>query len=235
MIDETSITFLFKSGLFPPPEAWKRELRAFLTRLPTQNPARRKAIGSHASALEAMYEKPPRSYHILGHALETARRALTLAERLSDRLPESDEAALVLAALCHDAVYDLGRTGNEGASAAFAEAEALSLGLEPQAARRASRLVLATKHPDARPSDTPEALIRDADLSVLASPPADYRLYASLVRREASFLDDAAYTRARKSFIESFLTRGRLFFLEPWDRLLEDRARSNLRAELADM
>ena len=235
MIDETSITFLFKSGLFPPPEAWKRELRAFLSRLATQNPARREDVGSRASAIEAMYAKPPRSYHVLGHALETARRTLALAERLSDRLPESDEAALVLAALCHDAVYDSGRSDNEEASAAFAEAEALYLGLEPQAARRASRLVLATKHPDARPSDTLEALIRDADLAVLASPAADYRLYASLVRREASFLDEAAYTRARQSFIESFLTRGRLFFLEPWGRLLEDRARSNLRTELAGL
>lgn len=235
MIDETSITFLFKSGLFPPPEAWNRELKAFLARLPTQNPARQKAVGSHASALKAMYEKPPRSYHILGHALETARRTVALAERLGDRPPESDEAALVLAALCHDAVYDPGRPDNEEASAAFAEAEALSLGFEPRAAGRASRLVLATKHPDARPSDTLEALIRDADLAVLASPPADYRLYASLIRREASFLDDATFARARKSFIESFLTRGRLFFLEPWDRLLEDRARSNLRAELAGL
>lgn len=79
---------------------------------------------------------PPRTYHVLGHALETARRCLILSGYPETRLNADDEAALLLAAVCHDAVYEKGRSDNETLSGVFARALGADLGISPGATPR---------------------------------------------------------------------------------------------------
>jgi predicted metal-dependent HD superfamily phosphohydrolase len=71
----------------------------------------------------------------------------------------------------------------------------------------------------------------DADLAVLASPPAAYAGYASAVRAEYGHLADDVFTAGRIAILEHLLALPRLYrtpTAQPWT----EPARANLTAEL---
>lgn len=226
---ESMVRDLFAFGLIMPAGEEYPLCRDYIRRI-----ARGASPGQVETATSRLcdaYRAPPRRYHTLTHALGTVHIGLALARDLAQALPPREEEAFILAALGHDAIYGMGRSDNEELSAILARDLGRELGLEPGLSRLAGDLVLATVHGQNPPGSDLEALMRDADLAVLASPWERYALYASLVRAETG--GPGAWAEGRPRFIRSFLSRPRLFHLEPWAGTLETLARANLEAELA--
>jgi predicted metal-dependent HD superfamily phosphohydrolase len=231
VIDEASVRALFELRVNEAREAWGGLLRLHLGGINGGGDP-----GSTAFLIEASYSTPARFYHDLGHALEITRLCLLLEAGLEGaggpRLHEEDRRSMILAALGHDAIYEAGRGDNEERSAIFCQELALGLGLSRPCAVLAAGLVRSTVHDGREPASMSEAILRDADLSILASPPAIYARYSQLIRREAEAAGEDRFEPRRRGFLASFLSRDRLFFLEGYGPLLEAAARRNMEAEL---
>lgn len=177
--------------------------------------------------LAARYEEPHRAYHNLRHL----RHVLETIDSL--RKQASDVTAVELAAWFHDVIYDPRGKENEEQSALYAERALLHLGMLDDTILRVKELVLLTKAHTAPPGDTDAMILLDADLAILGAPEADYRRYAAAIRQEYAHINDADFRQGRRSVLELFLNRKRLFLTETMFQQGEQRARENLRRELA--
>jgi len=141
-------------------------------------------------------------------------------------------AELVLAAWFHDAVYR-GRPGeDERASAALATSVLTGLGVDATAVRRVADLVLVTIDHVPAPDDEAAAALCDADLAVLASPPARYSAYVAGVRREFRHLDEPDFAAGRTAVLRGLAERPTLFRTDVGRRLWEVAARRNMDQEM---
>ncbi|MGY1840031.1 MULTISPECIES: HD domain-containing protein [unclassified Modestobacter] len=178
------------------------------------------------AAVVGAWGEPHRRYHDLAHLTAV----LGLVDRLADHA--SDPAAVRLAAWYHDVAYDPTRSDNEEVSAARARIGLL--GLVPEATvAEVERLVLITAGHDPADDDANGAVLCDADLAVLASPPGSYAAYASAVREEYGHLSDADFTAGRIAVLEHLLALPVLYRLPAVATDWEPRARANLTAELS--
>lgn len=172
-------------------------------------------------ALLAAYGSPERGYHDLLHLTEVLDRIDELARETA-----FDGTAVRLAAWFHDAVYD-GAPAAEERSARWAQ-EALA-GLP--CAAEVARLVRLTEHHAPAPDDVAGAVLSDADLAILASPPERYAAYTAGVRVEYAAFDDATFAAGRRAVLEGLV--GGALFRTPYARARwEPRARLNVAAEL---
>jgi predicted metal-dependent HD superfamily phosphohydrolase len=173
--------------------------------------------------LLARWSEPHRRHHNVAHLREVLDAVALLAE---DGL-SFDREAVELAVWFHDAVYAIGRDDNEDRSGDLAREM-----LPPSPLRdEVVRLVLATKTHKVAADDVNGAVLSDADLSVLGSPPQRYRAYAEAVRAEYAEIPDDVFGPARARVLSALLT-GRLFHTAPGVRRWEERARANLGAEI---
>ncbi|MEV4659129.1 metal-dependent phosphohydrolase [Micromonospora sp. NPDC049301] len=181
--------------------------------------------------LLARWREPHRHYHTVAHltaVLDVVDRHAGLADR----------ADLVrLAAWCHDAVYDPRAAGdaNERDSATLAGSVLTGLGVPAPAVAEVRRLVLLTAGHAVAPGDPDGALLCDADLAVLAAPPAAYDRYAGAVRREYAHVPEPAFRAGRAAVLTGLLALPALFRLPPLASRWEQPARANLRRELATL
>jgi predicted metal-dependent HD superfamily phosphohydrolase len=175
------------------------------------------------------YAAPHRHYHTLGHI------AALLALLGRHGADAADRDALALAILFHDVVYEPTRQDNEEASAAWATGRLTGLGLSEELRRKVARYIVATRHDRASEAaaEADLALLLDLDLSILASAPHDYRLYAQAVRREYAFVPDALYRTGRRRVLEGLRQRERIYLTAPLHAAWEQPARANIAAEIA--
>jgi predicted metal-dependent HD superfamily phosphohydrolase len=199
------------------------ELRAWWTTDLGSSPASLDAL----QRLLALYREPHRRYHTAQHVLMVLRAI----DELRDEVAVGDVAAVRLAGFFHDAVYRPA-SDDEAASAALARRQLGALGVEPARLEAVARLVLATAAH--HPHGPDEALLCDADLSVLAAAPPVYAAYVNGVRAEYARVDDAAWSVGRGAVLEGFLARPRIYSTEAM-HAREPRARANLEAELASL
>jgi predicted metal-dependent HD superfamily phosphohydrolase len=178
------------------------------------------------AALVEAWSEPHRRYHDLAHLAAV----LGIVGELVG--PAADPDAVRLAAWYHDAVYDPQRSDNEQVSAERARAGLRGLVADERVAEVA-RLVLLTTGHDPEPGDANGAVLCDADLAVLASPPPAYAAYASAVRAEYGHLSDAEFTAGRIAVLERLLGLPRLFRSPAVPEAWTARARANLTAELS--
>jgi predicted metal-dependent HD superfamily phosphohydrolase len=177
-------------------------------------------------ALTLAYSGPGRHYHNLHHVAEMLR---LLEQFESDA---ADYAAVRFAAWFHDAVYDTRSDANEEESAALAGRALGELKVPPPSITLTRRLILATKRHEAG-ADLPDAgLFLDADLAILGAADETYLAYSEAIRREYSWVPDAAYREGRLKVLTSFLGRDRLYYTGPMAERFEARARSNLSNEI---
>ena len=129
--------------------------------------------------LLASHREEHRHYHTATHVMWVLRH---IAHMLAAGEQATDAAAIRLAALYHDAVYDPSATDNEARSARLAGEAGAALGWPAARRQVVQRLVEATAAH--QPRDRDEAVLIDADLAILGASPNDYAAYALGVRAE---------------------------------------------------
>ncbi|MET8548259.1 HD domain-containing protein [Micromonospora zamorensis] len=184
---------------------------------------------SAGERLLSQWREPHRHYHTVAHLTAV----LDVVDEHADLAGRPD--VVRLAAWFHDAVYDPRAAGdaNERDSAALAESVLTGLGVPAPTAAEVRRLVLLTAGHTVAPGDPDGALLCDADLAVLAAPPADYDRYAAAIRREYAHVPEPAFRAGRAAVLTGLLALPALFRLPPLAARWEERARDNMRRELA--
>lgn len=186
--------------------------------------------GGVAARLLARWREPHRGYHDEQHL----REVLAAVGELTGATPgDTDHALAVLAAWYHDAVYEGSPGEDEEASARLAESELPGLGVPEDAVARVASLVRASATHDL-PSDgmSPEAVLHDADLWILASPPERFDEYCAEVRQEYRHVNDPDYRRGRTAVLAPFVDRHRLYATDHAHARWTAAARDNLWREL---
>jgi predicted metal-dependent HD superfamily phosphohydrolase len=172
--------------------------------------------------LLAAYSLPTRRYHDLRHLDEVLDRLAELGE---------DRPAVLLAAWFHDAVYE-GERDDEERSASLAEAE-LGGRASADVVAEVARLVRMTASHRPAAGDVAGEHLSDADLAILAAPPARYEEYVVAVREEYAHLSDGDFAAGRAAVLRDLLAKPSLFHSPRARALWEDAARANVTAELA--
>jgi predicted metal-dependent HD superfamily phosphohydrolase len=192
----------------------------------------RDVVGGSAAAAElgaelvGRWAEPHRRYHMLEHLAACLDAVDVLATEAED------QTAVRLAVWFHDAVYTR-QPGDEEASAALAEDRLPAIGVPADRVAEVARLVRLTTTHQPSPDDRNGAVLCDADLSVLGGTPESYAAYASHVREEYGDLDEATFRAGRRQVLESLASRTPLFRTAAARARWEERARRNLRTELA--
>lgn len=176
-------------------------------------------------AVAAAYAEPHRHYHTAAHVVE----CLGVLDE-SDIDPEHPDEVEV-AVWMHDVVYRPARGDNEERSAELAARWLAGCIGGPAAADRVRALIAATDH--AAPTGDPDgALVQDVDLHVLGSPEKRYAEYERQIRAEYRFVPAVIFRRRRAAVLSGFLARQPLYATEWFRGRFEERARTNLTAEL---
>ncbi|MEU4780735.1 metal-dependent phosphohydrolase [Micromonospora sp. NPDC023633] len=181
--------------------------------------------------LLSRWREPHRHYHDADHLA-------AVLDVVDAHAPAAGRPDLVrLAAWCHDAVYDprAGGDANEHDSAALAGTLLTRAGLPADAVAEVRRLVLLTAGHAVEPGDADGALLCDADLAVLATPPEAYDRYAAAIRREYAHVPEPAFRAGRARVLAGLLALPALFRLPPLARRWESQARANLTRELSTL
>lgn len=176
--------------------------------------------------LLARWSQPHRRYHTVEHL----NAVLAHLDTLVANGVVFDPEPVYLAAWFHDAIYEIGRSDNEAASALLAR-EMLSD--RPIAVvDEVARLVEATATHDVDPRDANAAALSDADLAVLAGVPEQYEAYAALVRAEYAEVPDATFGPARAAILDAMLSGGPIYATEYGRANWEAAARDNVTSEI---
>ena len=175
-------------------------------------------------ALENQYSAPDRHYHTLAH-LDTV---LGTFDQLRHLAPNPDIAELAL--WLHDVVWEPMKDDSELRSAEWPLSHLPPDALPP--CRLAAPLILETRHL-AVPSVTADAaVVRDADLAILAAGTAEFDAYERAVRSEYAMLPVPQFNAGRARILADFAARKPLYFT-PIGQSWEPRARANLARSLA--
>ncbi len=186
-----------------------------------------------ARELESRYAEAHRRYHRTSHVEAVLAHAAELAA--ADRFDHRERALLELAVCAHDVVYDARPGHDERASAAWARVNLAFAGVDDGTIACVEALVMTTLTHDFDPHDRVAAVLSDADLSILGAEPTVYDGYAVAVRAEFWAVPDGLWLEGRKHVLEQLLTKPRLFATIAGYVRWEDRARKNLRRELATL
>jgi len=188
--------------------------------------------GPEASAalddVVARHRHPQRRYHGVRHVTWVVRHV----QELATEVEVGDLAAVIVAAVFHDAVYDATAGDNEDASAELAMRVLGELGWDDTRAEAVAAMIRATATHEA-PSDPDTAVLLDADLAVLGAEPSAYQAYVTGVRAEYGHLDAQAWRHGRTQVLQRLLAADPLFATAPARRRWTARARANVTAELA--
>ena len=149
--------------------------------------------------LAERHAEPHRRYHTAEHVAEVVAEL--------DRLAGTPPDAVLLAAAFHDAVYDVraGSGGSEEASAELAAAQLAAAGVGAASVEEVGRLILLTAGHEVDAGDEAGALLVDADLWILSSPPDRYDRYAADVRAEYAHVPDDLWRTGRGAVLQHFL------------------------------
>ncbi|GIE79994.1 hypothetical protein Aph02nite_59440 [Actinoplanes philippinensis] len=188
-------------------------------------------LDAAAQYLLGRWSEPQRHYHDVTHLASV----LEVIDRFAHLTPHPDRVRL--AAWLHDAVYDPRALGdaNERDSAEFAAGLLQSLGAPDEVSAEVARLVNLTAGHATEEDDPDGELLCDADLSILAADAERYTAYAGAIRREYAHVPDDAFRAGRSRVLTELLNLPSIYRLAPIHEEWEERARANLKAELAEL
>ncbi|ACO44902.1 phosphohydrolase [Deinococcus deserti] len=167
------------------------------------------------------YQEPHRAYHTAAHVrdmlLGLGRRGVL-------------SPALALGVWGHDLVYEPRATDNEQRSAELFDAWLWSRGAPDSLREQIRDLILVTQH--VAPAFTrEEALMVDADLSILGASPQAFAAYHAAIRKEYAHVPECRYRHGRLAVLRGFLERETLYLTSEF-AALDAPARRNLRAAI---
>jgi predicted metal-dependent HD superfamily phosphohydrolase len=191
-----------------------------------ENVSRQPEIDRVFKLLVTAYTHPDRHYHNLNHI----DRVIATLNRFSNF---QNPCAVYFAAWFHDFIYDPQASDNEIQSASAARDLLVNLADSQATIERISLLILATQGHQTNPLDRDLCIFLDADLAILGTDRTIYQAYQQSIRREYSWVSDAAYQSGRIRVLESFLRRDRLYQTDLLFNELESIARLNLQGEIA--
>lgn len=169
-----------------------------------------------------------RHYHSLEHLASIWQELQPVKDHLQD--PE----AIIFAIAYHDFIYNVQRSNNEEKSAEKAVEKLQAIGLSPERTDRCYRHIIATKgHQVADDPDT--NYFTDADLSILGSDDAAYKIYTENIRKEYHIYPSFMYKPGRKKVLQHFLALPSIFKTTHFHHLYEEQARVNLQQELSTL
>lgn len=172
------------------------------------------------------WSEPHRHYHDVRHLTAV----LDAIDQLAAEVASPTMAQL--AAWFHDAVYQ-GKPGmDERASAALADEALTALGLPTHQVAEVVRLVLLTIAHDPSPGDVDGAVLCDADLAILGSPPGAYAAYAAAVRLDYADVPDEDFKTGRRTVLERLLSMNPMYRTATGRKRWEETARHNIATEL---
>ncbi|HEY9612956.1 hypothetical protein [Allocoleopsis sp.] len=177
--------------------------------------------------LVTAYSGADRFYHTLEH-IEKVINTIEQMKSLSLNFP-----SVQLAAWFHDVIYDPKAKDNEDKSVEYAESALNLLKIPKPTIENVKNLILSTKTHQASPTDIDSQILLDADLAILGSDEQDYQTYAQSIRQEYAWMSDVDYRMGRKQVLQSFLQRSRIYVTDFLFAKLEEKARQNLRWEVA--
>lgn len=179
--------------------------------------------------LERSYSSERRKYHTLEHIGWGLHRIDEMADEDKSRgsvFVAREWDAIRWAFWYHDAVLE-GDPDDEAASADMAGNCALHAGLGMAFAEDVMRLVRATGH-DRIPLRHDEAIICDADLSILGAPEDEFWHYEELVREEWAHVPENLFRAARATILKRFVDRPWIYMTDYGRTRWERKARANL-------
>jgi predicted metal-dependent HD superfamily phosphohydrolase len=175
--------------------------------------------------LARRYGEPHRAYHTGAHVAEVLRWFDAVADDGGWR----DPAAVYLACVFHDAIYDPLAKDNEARSADLA-------GELAGAGPRTRELILSTaRHGALAPGDVDDeaAQFLDCDVAILGAAPAAFDAYDAAVALEYRAVPADAYRAGRRAFLAGLAARPRIFLSDRFHARLDGAARANLARALA--
>ena len=178
--------------------------------------------------LAARYAEDHRRYHTTQHLSECLGLWRTV------RALASRPGEVAVALWFHDAVYDTKRQDNEERSANLARDAVTRAGLASEVGDRVHALIMATRH-DAVPTDGDMQLLVDIDLSILGADAARFDEYEHQVREEYAWVPSIMFRRTRRTILEQFLERPRIFQTEHFHQAREVAARQNLQRSVMQL
>jgi len=172
-------------------------------------------------SLYAAYSEPHRAYHNCRH-ISDCLHALDESDRDGVNLNEVE-----LALWFHDVVYDTRAGDNEAKSAQWAKDSLEELNCRPESVTRVVQNIIATSH-QSDPVAPNEQLTVDIDLSILGQPQARYDEFEASIRLEYEWVPTDVFNATRRTILEGFLQRERIYSTEEFASRYEARARANL-------
>lgn len=173
------------------------------------------------TSLERQYSAAGRYYHTLVH-LDAV---LASFDQLRHLAPNPDVVELAL--WLHDVVWEPMRDDCEARSVEWAIDHLPAL----PASATLPALILETRHLAAPSVDPDAAVVRDADLSILAADEPTFDAYERAIRAEYAMLPAAQFNAGRTRILADFAGRRPLYFTAT-GRSWEPRARANLARSL---
>jgi len=178
------------------------------------------------------YTAKDRHYHNIRHIYRMCKLWLKYKNKMSD--PD----AVFFAIIYHDIIYNPKKKNNEEASAMFFHKLATKKSFKSELSflTKVRSLIVATKHGDKLSvlmSDSKDcAFLLDFDLEILGTEHLDvYDWYKSGVRKEYKMYSNKIYNNGRKSFLEAFLKKEKIYLTKEFKRR-EKRAKINLHNEI---
>ena len=180
--------------------------------------------------LVAAYSAPERHYHNLEHLGEMFK----VVERLAGLVEQPN--ALHLAIWFHDAVYDSRAKDNERRSGELAVDLLGPLGVPATTIERIVSMIWSTAHTSGEaPALRDTQVLLDADLAILGASEERYARYAADIRKEYAWVPEADYRAGRAAVLTRFLAAPRIYLTQIMFEEGDQRARANMRAELASL
>ena len=175
--------------------------------------------------IRGFYSGHERLYHCLSHIVDGLDKLPGFAAFLAA------PAAVTLAWIFHDAVYDARRSDNEEQSAKLMLKLGQSWGIDAALLAEAEGLIRVTQHGVVEAVTADQKWMVDLDMSILGSEAAAFAQYERDVRREYGFIPQAEWGRGRSDFLRGL--KQPLFHNEYFMGLYGAGAARNIAASLA--
>ncbi len=185
------------------------------------------APGSIFEELATAYQADDRHYHSDTHVTECLKH-FARHKSLSER-PAEIEVAIWF----HDAVYDTTKSDNEEQSAEWAKRYLQQHNVEGAIVERIVDMIIATKTHKVTTPDS--ALLLDIDLGILGTAADVFEAYDQAIRQEYHWVPLEQYRAGRAKVLGSFLDRQAIYQTDVFHSALEEPARRNLQAKIAEL